>query len=54
MRWKALLALGKAIPLTITIVSGVAAAQDRDQMVQSLLTDARIPYPSPLRRHSEK
>ena len=42
MRWKALLALGKAIPLTITIVSGVAAAQDRDQMVQSLLTDARM------------
>jgi tetratricopeptide (TPR) repeat protein len=42
MRWKALLALGKAIPLTITIVSGVATAQDRDQMVQSLLTDARM------------
>ena len=42
MRWTILLALCTAIPLTISIVSGVALAQDHDQMVQSLLAEARL------------
>lgn len=41
MHWTVLLALVTAIPLTISTVSGVAAAQDDDQIVQSLLTEAR-------------
>ena len=42
MRWTVLLALCAAIPLTISTVSGVAVAQDRDQNVQSLLAEARM------------
>lgn len=42
MRWKIFLALGAAVLPTISIVSGTAAAQDRDQTMQSLLTDARV------------
>jgi tetratricopeptide (TPR) repeat protein len=41
MRWTVLLALGTAIPLTISTVSGVAVAQDHDQVVQSVLAEAR-------------
>jgi tetratricopeptide (TPR) repeat protein len=42
MRWTVLLAVCTAIPLTISTVSGVAVAQDRDQTIQSLLADARV------------
>lgn len=42
MRWTIPLMLGTAIPLALTMASGIAAAQkDHDQLVQSLLTDAR-------------
>ncbi|MGO9433033.1 MAG: tetratricopeptide repeat protein [Terracidiphilus sp.] len=41
MRSTVLLALCTAITLTISIVSVTAAAQDRDQTLQSLLADAR-------------
>src|ERR1039458_1865576 len=41
MRRTVLLALCAAIPLTISTVSGVAVAQDRDQTIRSLLADAR-------------
>ena len=40
MRWTILLALGASIPLTISTVSGVAVAQDHDQILQSLLAEA--------------
>jgi tetratricopeptide (TPR) repeat protein len=42
MPWTVLLALCTAIPLTISTVSGVAVAQDHDQIVQSLLAEARV------------
>jgi tetratricopeptide (TPR) repeat protein len=41
MRRMVLLALCAAIPFTISTVSGVAVAQDRDQTIQSLLAEAR-------------
>ena len=41
MRRTVLLALCAAIPLTISTVSVVAVAQDRDQTIRSLLADAR-------------
>lgn len=40
MRWIVVLALGTAIPLTLSTVSGVAVAQDHDQIVQSLVAEA--------------
>jgi tetratricopeptide (TPR) repeat protein len=42
MRWTVLLALATAIQLTNSTVSGVAVAQDHDQIVQSLLAEARV------------
>src|SRR5579872_4826871 len=42
MKWKALFALCSAIPLTISTVSGIAVAQDHDQILQSLLAEARV------------
>jgi tetratricopeptide (TPR) repeat protein len=42
MRWTVLLKLGAAILLTISTVSGIAAAQDHEQSIQSLLADARV------------
>src|SRR5579863_5996454 len=41
MRWIPLLALCIAVPLMFSTMSGIAAAQDHDQTLQSLLADAR-------------
>jgi tetratricopeptide (TPR) repeat protein len=42
MRWTLLLALCTAVPLTTLTMSGVAAAQDHDESVKSLLAQARV------------
>ncbi len=42
MRCTVLLTLGTGIPLSISIVSGVAVAQDHDRTVQSLVAEARV------------
>ena len=41
MRWTVFLALCMMLPPATSVVSGSAAAQDHDQTIQSLLTDAR-------------